>query len=252
MTIIIPMAGLSSRFAKAGYTLPKYMLYVKDKSLFNLAVSSFGKYFQTCRFVFVARNVFDTGTFIKQECQLLGIKDVDIVMLNQPTAGQAETVLKGIEGANIPAEEPILIFNIDTFRPGFTFPGLIEGWDGYLEVFKGSGANWSYAKTESPESTKVIETAEKREISDNCSTGIYYFKHVSDFVDAYRENLVNPEKGVPELYVAPLYNKLIRKGKDIHIDVIRREDVIFCGVPQEYAEILLGANPSFEGSKRLV
>ena len=60
MTIIIPMAGLSSRFTKAGYVLPKYMLYVKNKSLFNLAVTSFEKYFDTCRFVFVARNVFDT------------------------------------------------------------------------------------------------------------------------------------------------------------------------------------------------
>ena len=39
MTIIIPMAGLSSRFTNAGYVLPKYMLYVKNRSLFNLAVS---------------------------------------------------------------------------------------------------------------------------------------------------------------------------------------------------------------------
>ena len=60
MTIVIPMAGLSSRFTKAGYTLPKYMLYVVDKSLFFLAVRSFEQYFQTCRFVFVARKVFDT------------------------------------------------------------------------------------------------------------------------------------------------------------------------------------------------
>ena len=41
------MAGLSSRFSKGGYTLPKYMLYIKDKTLFNLAVSSFDKYFKT-------------------------------------------------------------------------------------------------------------------------------------------------------------------------------------------------------------
>ena len=49
MTIVIPMAGLSSRFTKAGYTLPKYMLYVVDKSLFYLAVRSFEHYFQSCR-----------------------------------------------------------------------------------------------------------------------------------------------------------------------------------------------------------
>lgn len=238
MTIVIPMAGLSSRFTKAGYTLPKYMLYVKNKSLFRLAVESFEKYFDTCRFVFIARDVFDTERFIKEECELLGIKDFSVVMLDQPTRGQAETVIKGVDGAGIKADESILIFNIDTFRPGFSFPEKIKEWDGYLEVFEGSGANWSYAKTESEMSTRVIETAEKREISTHCSTGIYYFKKAKEFVDAYNENLVNPIKGVPELYVAPLYNFLIRDGKNIHINIISRDAVIFCGIPQEYEEQL--------------
>lgn len=237
------MAGLSSRFTKAGYTLPKYMLYVKDKSLFNMAVSSFSKYFDSVRFVFVARAVFDTKSFIEKECELLGIKDFDVVILDAPTKGQAETVLKGIQRASIPADEEILIFNIDTFRPSFTFPRGIFKWDGYLEVFEGSGSNWSYAKTENETSTKVVETAEKREISTHCSTGIYYFKKVEDFTNAYDENLINPIKGVPELYVAPLYNFLIKDGKEIHIDVIPRESVIFCGVPEEYeSQLVIAVN----------
>lgn len=239
MTIVIPMAGLSSRFTKAGYTLPKYMLYIKDKSLFNLAVSSFKKYFKKDRFVFIARNVFDTRTFIQKECELLGILNFDVVMLDKPTRGQAETVLMGLKGANIPEDESILIFNIDTFRPCFTFPEKIAKWDGYLECFVGSGTNWSYAKTEDGTSeTRVIETAEKKEISQFCSTGIYYFKNVSDFLFAYRENEVNPEKGVPELYVAPLYNKLIQKGRNISVKIIKRDEVVFCGVPEEYEDYL--------------
>lgn len=238
MTIIIPMAGLSSRFTKAGYVLPKYMLYVKNRSLFNLAVTSFEKYFDTCRFVFVARNVFDTKTFIEKECELMGIKDFTVVILPQPTKGQAETVLEGIVRADVPDEEPILIFNIDTFRPGFAFPADMSGWDGYLEVFVGSGKNWSYAKTESDDSTLVVETAEKVEISRYCSTGLYYFSSASSFKTAYAQNLENPCDGKAELYVAPLYNHLIREGKKIHIHVIDRSDVIFSGVPDEYEQIL--------------
>lgn len=238
MTIIIPMAGLSSRFTKAGYVLPKYMLYVKNRSLFNLAVTSFEKYFDTCRFVFVARNVFDTKTFIEKECELMGIKDFTVVILPQPTKGQAETVLEGIVRADVPDEEPILIFNIDTFRPGFAFPADMSGWDGYLEVFVGSGKNWSYAKTESDDSTLVVETAEKVEISRYCSTGLYYFSTASSFKTAYAQNLEHPCDGKAELYVAPLYNHLIREGKKIHIHVIDRSDVIFSGVPDEYEQIL--------------
>ena len=238
MTIIIPMAGLSSRFTKAGYVLPKYMLYVKNRSLFNLAVTSFEKYFDTCRFVFVARNVFDTKMFIEKECELMGIKDFTVVILPQPTKGQAETVLEGIVRADVPDEEPVLIFNIDTFRPGFTFPADMSGWDGYLEVFVGSGKNWSYAKTESDDSTLVVETAEKVEISRYCSTGLYYFSTASSFKTAYAQYLEHPCDGKAELYVAPLYNHLIREGKKIHIHVIDRSDVIFSGVPDEYEQIL--------------
>lgn len=232
------MAGLSSRFTKAGFTLPKYMLYIKNKTLFNLAVSSFDKYFKTCMFVFVARDAYDTPKFIQEESKLLGIIDLKVIV-TEPTRGQAETVFKGIEGAKIPADESILIFNIDTFRPGFSFPKDIESWDGYLECFVGNGANWSYAKTaDGTSNTKVVKTAEKMEISNFCSTGIYHFKHASDFVNAYHENEVSPINGVKELYVAPLYNFLIRDSKNIHVHIINSKEVLFCGVPNEYYEYL--------------
>lgn len=240
MTILIPMAGLSSRFTKAGFTLPKYMLYAKDKSLFTLAVSSFTRYFDSCRFVFVARDVWSTGDFVREECKLLGIKDFSIVLLQEPTSGQAETVLKGIEGANIPNDESILIFNIDTFRPNYVIPKIAETCDGYLDCFVGSGANWSYAKTEdgTPYS-KVVMTAEKKEISNFCSTGMYFFRRSSDFVDAYNNYKgITSEASMNERYVAPLYNYLIGNDKLIRVDVIDRDKVVFCGVPQEYEDFL--------------
>ncbi len=236
MTIIIPMAGLSSRFTRAGYTLPKYMLYAVGRSLFNIAVSSFERYFAVAQFVFVARDMFDTKTFVEEECRLMGIANYSIVILESPTRGQSETVLRGITEADIPDEEDILIFNIDTFRPNFTLPEIPQEWDGYLEVFKGNGANWSYAKTEGGDETRVVETAEKREISDNCSTGIYWFRRVADYKEAYVWGVAHPQRN--ELYVAPMYNCLIAQGKEIHIHVISRDEVIFCGIPQEYEAYL--------------
>ncbi len=236
MNIIIPMAGLSSRFTREGFTLPKYMLYAKRRSLFNIAVSSFEKYFDTANFVFVARDVYDTPRFIEEECQLLGIKDYTVVV-TEPTRGQAETVEVGVKKSGMPLDEPILIFNIDTFRPGFTLPECVDTCDGYLEVFKGSGANWSYARC-AEDTDKVVETAEKKEISDNCSTGIYYFRSAKRFLNAYGTGEIDPNGNVKELYVAPLYNRLIAQGDDIRINVIPREEVIFCGVPQEYYDYL--------------
>lgn len=239
MAIIIPMAGLSKRFSDSGFTLPKYMLYAREKSLFNLAVSSFKSYFKTEMFFFIARDVFCTKEFIQKECEILGISFFDVVIINEPTKGQAETVYLALMASNLPDTEPILIFNIDTFRPNFSFPVELTNWDGYLEVFEGNGANWSYAKTEHENSTKVIQTAEKEEISTYCSTGIYYFKKKEFFIEAFCNSNVDVSKiKLKELYVAPLYNYLISKGCKIHIEIIERDEVKFCGIPEEYFNYL--------------
>ncbi len=233
------MAGLSKRFTDSGFTLPKYMLYAREKSLFNLALSSFKAYFKTEKFLFIARDVFCTKEFIQKECEILGISFYEVIILDKPTRGQAETVYLGILASSLADIEPILIFNIDTFRPNFSFPIGLPHWDGYLEVFEGDGANWSYAKTENKDSTKVIQTAEKEEISNYCSTGIYYFKKKKSFMEAFDSANVDISKiELKELYVAPLYNYLIAKEQDIHIEIIKREEVTFCGVPVEYFDYL--------------
>lgn len=233
------MAGLSQRFINAGYIVPKYMLYAKNRSLFNIAISSFSRYFNNYSFLFIARNIFDTETFINKECDLLGIKEYKIAILEKTTRGQAETVYEGIIQAKIPHDESITIFNIDTFISDYQFPSSINDWDGFLEVFKGKGSNWSYARTENEFSTKVIETAEKKEISEFCSTGLYYFQTTDLFNKAYIETYLNRiEKTFNEFYVAPLYNILIQYRLNIHINVIDREKLQFCGIPEEYYSYL--------------
>lgn len=48
--IVIPMAGLSRRFAEAGYAQPKYMLPLPGGSVFAHAVGSFREYFDKNHF----------------------------------------------------------------------------------------------------------------------------------------------------------------------------------------------------------
>lgn len=236
--IVIPMAGLSSRFFKAGYTEPKYMLPAHGKSLFEHALLSFNQYFQTHTFLFIVRDIYSTPLFVEQRCNILGIKDYIIVILKEETRGQAETAYLGLR--EISGDIPVTIFNIDTFRPNFTFPQITNRCDGYLEVFKGSGDNWSYAKPLSKNSDIVIETAEKKPISNLCSTGLYHFNKLNDFNFAFKLEITKPtsEWQKKELYIAPLYNTLIKSGKDIRFNLIEKEQVIFCGIPHEYLDFL--------------
>lgn len=234
--IVIPMAGLSSRFFKAGYTKPKYMLDAHGISLFDHAVNSFKAYFKTETFLFIVRDVYGTVEFVKQRVNVLGITSFHVVVLQEETRGQAETVYLGLKQLNLNNNDSMTVFNIDTFRPDFQYPNLALLGDGYLEVFQGSGDNWSFAKPKNNETTEVVETAEKRAISDLCCTGLYHFAHNKDFIEAFDFYTQLPpemwDKG--ELYIAPMYNHLIKENKSIHYHLIEREEVIFCGVPSEY------------------
>lgn len=237
--IVIPMAGLSSRFTKAGYTKPKYMLPLAGKSVFAHSIESFSSYFETVPFIFIARTVADTEVFIREETAKLGIKDVRIVILDHETAGQAETVEFGVKKVGLDLETPLTIFNIDTFRKDFQFPDTpwFKTSDGYLEVFKGEGANWSYVGPEkNSDEPRAARTTEKQPISDLCCDGLYHFARASDFLNALTQERLTPSS--PELYVAPLYNHLIKQGRNIHYDIVPKSMITFCGVPAEYTALL--------------
>ncbi len=234
--IVIPMAGLSSRFFKAGYDKPKYMLDAHGMSMFRHSVESFKEYFQQEEFLFIVRDVYGTYDFVKNEIENMGILSYKIFVLEGETRGQAETVYLALKDMN--DHQPITIFNIDTFRPGFKFPMDAMNKDGYLEVFEGSGDNWSFIKLDSDDKTKVIKTTEKTPISNLCCTGLYHFSDVNVYKEIFLEYSKRPESEweKSELYIAPLYNLLIQRGCHIGFNKIKPEEVLFCGVPQEYID----------------
>ena len=240
--IVIPMAGLSSRFKKAGYKLPKYMLEAHGKTLFTHSVDSFKRYFHSEKFLFIALDVFNTTEFIETECEKLNITNYEIVTLLEPTRGQAETVYLGLKSAEVLDDEYILIFNIDTFRPNFKWPQVfeVEKVDGYLETFVGSGKNWSNVEPKSLDNYSVKRTAEKKEISEFCCTGLYFFRRTDDFIGLFEEYSKNDLENIDagEFYIAPMYNEMIREGKDIRFSIVDTDEVIFCGVPSEYENFL--------------
>jgi hypothetical protein len=226
--IVIPMAGLSARFTRAGYDLPKYQLPLWGRPVFDCAVGSFAAYFASEPFLFIVRDVADTAAFVRARTNALGIATATVHVLAAPTAGQAETVALGIE--TLAPATRLTIFNIDTFRPGFRHPPRPPGSAGYLEVFRGAGANWSYVRPGPEGGGRVAETAEKRAISDLCCTGLYEFASAALFRTAYAQT----QEAAGELYIAPMYNALIATGEAVHYHEIPPAAAIFCGVPAEY------------------
>jgi hypothetical protein len=50
--------------------------------------------------------------------------------------------------------------------------------EGYLEVFRGEGDNWSFVRPIAEESTQIDLTTENTPISDLCCTGLYHFADI--------------------------------------------------------------------------
>lgn len=228
------MAGLSSRFFKAGYDIPKYQLPLHEQTVFYHAINSFHNYFSTDDFLFVIRDIFSTAEFIKSECEKLGLKRFQIITLSEETRGQAETAYIALN--QISQDQDIYIFNIDSMRHDYIKPEFVNECDGYLEVFEDEGEHWSFILPD--EHGKVIKTTEKVKISNLCSDGLYYFKRKSQFEKAFLHAIENNETAKGEYYVAPLYNTLITQGETIRFELISNDLIDFCGTPDEYTNLL--------------
>lgn len=229
MYVVIAMAGEGKRFVDSGFTQPKFQLLARDKPLFDWAVSSLRCFFEKAVFVFVVREGFDE--FISDRCRSLGINSYEILSLSEKTDGQATTVLQGTE--RLRQDKPLLIYNIDTYIKTGTLKidDIRDDHDGWLLLFQAPGTHWSFAKLDS--GGRVIDVSEKVRISEFASTGLYYFKSIGLFRDAYFETADLIKEKYKEVYVAPIYASLIKNNKFIGSKVIEFDDVVPLGTPDE-------------------
>ena len=232
MTIVIPMAGESARFTSVGMA-PKYLLKIKPFiTLFDMSVFSFKKWFDTAKFIIIVKDEYAVE-FAKSRLNMMKVKNFKIINLNFLTRGQAETVYLGLKEAGIEDDgDELMIFNIDTIRNNLVIPDDIV-WDTLFDAFydDNSSNNWSFAETD--DDLNILKTAEKHKISNWCSTGLYVFRSIWLYIDAY-ENAISDD--TYNFYIAPLYNYL--KGLNNRVLVCQREDVDFAGIPSQYNEVV--------------
>lgn len=231
MTIVITMAGLGSRFKKAGYQVPKYMIEAYGKTLFEWSMESLAGFMaEENVYIFIVRKEDNAKDFINSTCKKMGITDIELIEIDYLTDGQATTAMLAKDFWN--RDSSLLIYNIDTYvEAGEMNESQIEG-DGFIPCFQAEGTHWSFVKLDDEE--KAIEVREKERISDNCTLGAYYFKTCALYEQLYNEYYTSDEmleKG--EKYIAPLYNYLISKNGDVRISNVNYEKVHVLGTPEE-------------------
>nr|WP_210287952.1 glycosyltransferase family 2 protein [Martelella radicis] len=224
------MAGRGSRFADAGYTDPKPLIPVHGKPMIQVVVENLTPSVPH-RFIFICQNghIRDYGL----EDRLKGMaENVEIIGIDHVTEGQASTVL--LAKALIDNDEPVMTVNSDQYIDADidAYLGFMEkgGYDGLIMTMKADDPKWSFVREEDGE---VVETAEKKVISDNAAVGIFNFRKGRDLVRASEEMIKDNVRINGEFYVCPVYNYLIRDGLKIgHYSIGKEYDGMYgLGIP---------------------
>ena len=237
--VVITMGGLGSRFRKAGYTVPKYMIEAKGKTLFEWSLISLEGYTDRVdKYVFLAMEdeTVDVEGFVRGKCAELGITNYELILLDHLTDGQATTAL--LANKYWDPKHALLVYNIDTYVEAGEMNWQELKGDGFIPCFQAPGDHWSFVRLD--DEGRVVEIKEKQRISPYCTLGAYYFKTCElyetlyhEYYDVPRDDLVNGEK-----YIAPLYDYLLSKGGDIYISDIAPERVHVLGTPEELEAFL--------------
>lgn len=222
-TVIIPLAGNSSRFFNAGYNIVKYKLPLfNSKPLLWHILSYINREF---KIIIVLNLKFDDKNWIKNLLTKLGFKLFEIVEI-EDTDGQLTSVKLGVLNSKvIELYDELIVYNGDTIRH-VPFDLNFNGSDGVIEVFDQEGDHWSFVN----EIGQVSLVTEKKRISNYCSTGLYGFKTIDLFLKfSNKVKLTNDEK-----YIAPIYNELIKEKLKVTSFLTDNSCFSLCGTPQEY------------------
>lgn len=240
ITIVVPMAGAGSRFAKAGYLLPKPMIDVAGRPMIDLVIENLKPLKCEFEFIFICRkehlekynlaSVFEKN-LLKSQYKVVGIDGL--------TSGSVPTILMAVD--HLTLDSSLLIansdqyvdFNIDTFLQDV----ISSGSDGVIMTFRGdTDPKWSFVKKD--RQGIVVETAEKKAISDEATVGIYYYKNTADFVKYSSLMIMKDFRVNNEFYTCPVYNEMILDGKIITTWEIPRERMHGLGTPEDLAKYI--------------
>jgi dTDP-glucose pyrophosphorylase len=229
MNILIPMAGLGSRFADKGYALPKPLIKFLSKPMIQHVVESLnieGHYiFLVQKDHRVKYHLDDVLDEIAPGCSIVEVDGL--------TEGAASTSLLARDLIN--NDEVLVIANSDQIvkwdSDQFLF--WLSEFDGITAVFEASDPKWSYVKGDL---NYVTEIAEKRVISNKANVGIYGWTRGSDYVKYAEQMIAKNIRTNGEFYIAPVYNEAIADGKRIyHFPVFEMHGV---GTPEDLNKYL--------------
>ena len=225
MNILIPMCGLGKRFIEKGYTEPKPLIKIFDKTMIEWAIDSLGI---KGNYIFVIKKEFNNLDKILTKL----VPNCKIVVLDKNTNGAAETCLEAKHFLDYSDE--LIITNCDqimNWNPKEFLEFIKNPIDGAVVTYYADTIKNSYARIDKDGYVDLIK--EKEVISNYSLNGIHYWKQARLFVRSATRMIMNNDRTNNEFYIAPTYNYLIKDGYKIKVYNINSKEHIPIGTPED-------------------
>ncbi len=246
INIIIPMAGHSRRFEKAGYIGPKACLPVGNKKMIEHVIDMFDPNF--CKYFIIINNEqLNYNSNLISELEQMA-SNIEVIVIDSHEIGPVYSILKIKD--KIDKSEKLIISYCDFFVEWNyeSFIKKVDDDDGSIVSFKGfhpasfGSTYYAYMRVKSG---NMIELREKQSFTkdrfkEHASTGIYYFKNFEIFENYAEDFLLKDERILPEAYVSLLYNKMVED--DLIISIYEVDKFICLGTPDDYGQYLFWYN----------
>jgi len=241
INIVIPMAGLGSRFSKAGYLLPKPLLPVHGRPMIEVVIENLRPSIPH-RFIFICQKEHLDQFNLAKTLHAAG-PNAEIIPIDHLTEGAACTVLLAEQFIN--NHNALMIANCDQYisvSMDAYLAKMVEGkFDGFIMTMTANDPKWSFVRLN--ENEEVVEVVEKRVVSSEATVGVYNYSHGCDFVQAAKEMMAQDDRTNNEFYVAPAYSYMINKKQRIgYLNIgSERAGMYGLGIPEdlEYFNSLL-------------
>ncbi len=215
LNIVVPMAGDGSRFAKAGYVLPKPLIPVHGVPMIRLVIENVRP---ACphRFIFICQRTHVEDFGLRDKLTQWA-PQAEVVEIDGLTDGAACTVL--LAKHFFDTAEPVMIVNSDQYVDIAIDDYLADmearALDGLIMTMQADDPKWSFAGLD--ESGLVTRVVEKEVISSHATVGIYNFRSGTEFLRHAEAMITKNLRINNEFYVAPIYNEMIALGARVGI-----------------------------------
>ena len=213
INILIPMAGQSQFFPEAEYPYPKPLVEVCGKTIIEHVINNFSDISEEKRFIFIVNSSDCKKYHIDNVLNLLTDEKCEIIKIDGETKGAACSALMAIE--YIDNDSKLIIVNSDQVFDVNT-NSLLDGFkecDAGVLVFDSIHPRWSYVSVGSE--NNILETSEKRPISNMAIAGFYFFREGSSFVSSVKSMIRKDAHVNGSYFIAPALNEMILKSKKL-------------------------------------